>query len=249
MVVVQIQNLEQQVADKKRTANDLCRLLDVAPMFHDVDSATTGASTRPDEFYGRPMPDVIRAILEKRKRANQGAATVAEIYDAMEKGGFNFQATKPEYAKRGIYGILGGDETFHKLPGGEYGLLEWYPAAKPRREEGASKPKPRLKPKKAQPKAQSAARSGRISRPAKATQPSREANGPLVGPTEAVWQFVREHPGLDRATVIEKMLARPFATKATDREQLLTSIVRQMVKQNRLRLDGEKVYVIERIAA
>lgn len=130
LVVAQVEELERQVADKKRTANDLCRLLQQPPMFGDVESVNSSMATRPDEFYGREMPEVIRTVLEKRKRANLGAATVSELYDAIVKGGFHFQTTNAAYAKRGIYSVLASNDGFHKLPDGRYGLIIWYPAAR-----------------------------------------------------------------------------------------------------------------------
>jgi hypothetical protein len=145
LVIAQLQVLEKQAAEKKRTANDLCRLLNVPPMFQDIESVASGMTTLADEYYGRQLPEVIRTILEKRKRANLGSATVAEIYDAMVSGGYHFQAQNAEYAKRGIYGVLAAGDEFHKLPNGGYGLSSWYPAAKMRvdREDAKTKRNPK----------------------------------------------------------------------------------------------------------
>src|SRR5690242_17751355 len=101
IVLQQLRELERQVTAKKRTVNDLCRVLGRPVMFEDTE-ATAGFSTRPDEYYGRLAPEVIRSILEKRKQANLGAATISEIHAAMIEGGYHFQTANDLYAKRGI---------------------------------------------------------------------------------------------------------------------------------------------------
>lgn len=141
----QVRELERQMAEKKRTVNELCQVLGRPPLFEAV-GAAAGFSTRADEYYGRPASEVIKAILEKRQQASLGAASVAEIYDAMIAGGYVFQTANELYAKRGIYSILSSDPTFHRLPNGRIGLASWYPAvkAKAAQEERKTK-KPRLK--------------------------------------------------------------------------------------------------------
>src|SRR5262245_44981214 len=59
MVVAQIQALERQINEKKRTANDLSKLLDSQPVFPDAEAGSSSISTLPDEYYGRQMPEVI----------------------------------------------------------------------------------------------------------------------------------------------------------------------------------------------
>src|SRR4051812_4968090 len=115
IILEQLHELERQSAVKKRTVNDLCRVLGRPLVYEDVEAAA-GFSTRPDEYYGRTAPEVIRSILEKRKQANLGAATINEIYNAMNEGGYHFQTANDLHAKRGIYSVL-SDSVFHKLPG------------------------------------------------------------------------------------------------------------------------------------
>jgi hypothetical protein len=112
--------------------NELCRGADRAPIYSDVDqlSAVT-TSIRADEFYGKPLASVVRTILEKRAAAGLFAAQVNDIYEAMQRGGYKFDAKNDDNAKRGLYVSLGKNTSmFHKLPNGTYGLLEWYPAVK-----------------------------------------------------------------------------------------------------------------------
>jgi hypothetical protein len=142
IILGQLAEIERQAADKKRTANDLCRVLQQPPMFADADAASS-ATTRADEYYGRQAPDVIRSILEKRKRSNLGAATVPEIYAAMIAGGYQFQTENQRHAQRGVHSILAADPMFHKLPGGGIGLASWYPAVKTKTAKDEAKPKKR----------------------------------------------------------------------------------------------------------
>jgi len=135
LVQTQVQDLERQLQEKKRVANDLCALNGRAPIYADTGSSSVATSIRSDEFYGKPLATVVRTVLEKRAAANLGAATVNEIYDAMVQGGYPFDAKNDENAKRGLYISLGKNSTtFHKLPNGTYGLLDWYPAMKGKRE-------------------------------------------------------------------------------------------------------------------
>jgi hypothetical protein len=140
MVAEQVTDLKRQLSVKMRTANDLCALNGQPPMYADIDGDEPSISTTPDEYYGKTTPEVIRTILEKRKRANLGAASVAEIHVAMVAGGFQFQAAKESYARRGIYGILAQYPDFHRIPDGKYGLTSWYPAAKTKTQPAPRKP-------------------------------------------------------------------------------------------------------------
>lgn len=132
LIQSQIQKQEQEIAEKKRVINSLCPLAGIPAIYADVDSgAAVNGTIRPDEFYGRPLAEAVRAVLDRRKQSNQGAATVQEIYEAMKAGGFHFQAKNDDYAKRGLYqSLMKNTATFHKLPNGRYGLRNWYPNVK-----------------------------------------------------------------------------------------------------------------------
>lgn len=136
MVQAQIQGIEKDLSDKKRTVNDLCRLAGRPAIYADADLAVQNGtlSFRSDEFYGKPLASVVRQILEKRASANLGAASVNEIYDAMVAGGYHFAAKNNANARGGLYISLGKNTTtFHKLPNGNYGLVVWYPTVREQR--------------------------------------------------------------------------------------------------------------------
>ena len=131
---------QEEVSRLKRTINDLCSLDGRPPRYPDVEekSNPTISSLRSDQFYGRPLATVVREFLEMRKTANLGPASVNEIYDTLIAGGFKFETSNELNAKRGLRVSLSKNSvTFHKLPNGEWGLLDWYPTAKLRAQRSA----------------------------------------------------------------------------------------------------------------
>lgn len=130
MLKVQVAEFEAKANEKKTAANVLCSLIGRPPLYQ-ISTSTHAAPIRSDEFYGLPLATVVRTVLEKRRAMNHGAATVAEIYEAMRAGSYNFETDSSENAKRNLrISLTKNAAVFHKLPSGKYGLVEWYPAAK-----------------------------------------------------------------------------------------------------------------------
>src|ERR1043166_814004 len=129
----QLRSQEQEVADTKRLINMLAKRAGMPQIYSDTDAESIqslGAIT-PDRFYGRPLATVIREYLMMRKAGGLGSASVNEIYDALVRGGYKFEAKDDENAKRGLRISLMKHKTmFHKLPNGTFGLLEWYPSVR-----------------------------------------------------------------------------------------------------------------------
>src|SRR5690349_12766590 len=116
LVQQEIDSLTQQLAEKKRMVNGLCNLIKQPPMYADADLIPSSGMgpTRADEYYGQPLATAIRMILERRQLAKLGPATVNEIYDALIAGGYKFNTTVEEHAKRGLYSALTKNTvTFH----------------------------------------------------------------------------------------------------------------------------------------
>ena len=90
-----------------------------------------------DTFYGKKQMTAIREYLTMRRAQGDGPATPREIIDALKAGGYRFEAKSEDIALVGLRALLRkANNVFHKLPGtGSYGLLEWYPNAKPARDE------------------------------------------------------------------------------------------------------------------
>jgi hypothetical protein len=187
LVLDQVQDLERQVIDKKKTANDLCRLIQQPLIFQGVDSFS-GFTVRSDEYYGKQIVEVIRSILEKRKAANLGAASVAEIHDSMLAGGYQFQTQNSSYARRGIYSVLAGNDVFHRLPNGRTGLAEWYPAARTAQEQNGGKRKTGHKAAGAKRRA----------------KPKPGANGPKKTRLEGIRELLRKNGPMHRKEIREK---------------------------------------------
>jgi hypothetical protein len=123
----QVRETERELAETKRTVNFLCRRIGRDAVYQDTEPINSLAGTRSDEFYGKPLASAVRTILERRAAASLGAASVDTIYAAMKAGGYLFDAKNDVTAKRSLSTSLAKNTvTFHKLPNGDFGLLEWY---------------------------------------------------------------------------------------------------------------------------
>lgn len=123
--------IEEEAADTKRTINSLCKAMSEPALYANTDSKSTASvgPIRRDQYYGKALATVAREILEARQDMNLGPAMVAELYDRMIEGGYRFESGTVENAKRVLrISLAKNTSVFHKLPGGAYGLLEWYPA-------------------------------------------------------------------------------------------------------------------------
>lgn len=138
---VEVRNKEEEIAGLKRMVNQICGQQGMAPIYANTEvQADQGlASIQPDTFYGQALNTSLRRILEMRKAANLGPATVREFYEALVDGGYQFNTADSANASRGLRISLGkSTHTFHKLPNGSFGLLEWYPEIKERRNQPAN---------------------------------------------------------------------------------------------------------------
>jgi hypothetical protein len=132
-LVAEITTMEGSIRDKKKTVNTLCGVAGRDELYM-LEAPETAVPTRirPDQFYGQPLASAVRTILDMRKQQNLGAATNNEIYDSLMAGGFQFQTKTEDVARASLRNSLSKNTTtFHKLPNGRFGLLSWYPNAKP----------------------------------------------------------------------------------------------------------------------
>lgn len=131
-----IRGLEREAIKTKEFINQLCEFEGLEPLYKDVGSPSTLASgsIRSDQFYGRPLATVVREILLMRRDAGQSAASVNDIYAKLVEGGYKFDAANEDNAKRSLRISLTKNPAFHKIPNGDYGLSEWYPTARTKRE-------------------------------------------------------------------------------------------------------------------
>lgn len=133
MLKGQIQEETEQTYQKKKMVNSLLELEGLPSIYQDIDSTAgeCSLSFRSDRFYLQPLATAVRDILEARRASNLGSASIDEIYETLVAGGFKFTNTRDAINKRTLsISLAKNSVTFHKLPNGEFGLLEWYPGAK-----------------------------------------------------------------------------------------------------------------------
>lgn len=125
---------ERKASEIKNTINHLCEEAGEPAMYADTRAASaapTVTSIKPDTFYGKVVTTAAREYLEMRKAANLGPASPREIFEAMRLGGYAFDTKDENNAITGVRNVLRKNSSiFHRLPGGEYGLLVWYPRAR-----------------------------------------------------------------------------------------------------------------------
>ena len=97
-----------------------------------VQGPATSLDIKPDTFFGKRQHTAIREYLEMRYAHNLGPATPREIYDALLKGGFRYDA-KEERTAVGLRSLLRRrTNVFVKVADtGAYGLVSRYGSIKP----------------------------------------------------------------------------------------------------------------------
>ena len=94
--------------------------------------ATGSLDIKSDAFFGKRQHTAIREYLQMRYDHNMGPATPREIYDALLKGGFRYEAKEERTALVGLRSLLRRRTNVFMKVGdtGAYGLASWYPDAK-----------------------------------------------------------------------------------------------------------------------
>ena len=133
----EISKIEIDLSEKKRMANFLSKSMAGGDEIYPVESADNSnvlLPTKGDEYYGKSATSAVRLILEARK-STLGPATVAELYETLVKGGYQFETDSPVNAKNSLRVSLSKNSgIFHKLPNGKYGLVKWYDRIKPKKQ-------------------------------------------------------------------------------------------------------------------
>jgi hypothetical protein len=131
-------------AECERTINTLCKEAGYPPRYTEAAASNSMRVTQiaDDTFYGQKQTPAMRMYLEMRKAQGLGPATPRDIYQALEQGGYVFEAKNAEIAMVGMRALLRTQpNVFHRLPQGTWGLTAWYPDAKKPKEEPKSKKK------------------------------------------------------------------------------------------------------------
>lgn len=88
-------------------------------------------------LYNNCLVTVVTEVLDKRKAAGQGAATLDEIYKELLADGCEFVGKNEGIKKRGLVISMGKNQKFHRLPNETWGLTAWYPGVKESKETNA----------------------------------------------------------------------------------------------------------------
>lgn len=126
-----VTGLETEVADKKRLVNMLCAEAGADPIYNDIASPASIAGSlkiKRGQFFKKKTATAIREYLDIRHGADLGPATVDEIFEALEQGGFEFESKRADMNKRGLsISLAKNTQTFQRLPDGStYGLAVWW---------------------------------------------------------------------------------------------------------------------------
>jgi hypothetical protein len=116
-----------EVADLKRAANALSRIIGTDAPYSDVDADQAGAisPTRADAYYGKPLSTAAREYLVFRKQA----CAPEEILQGLVQGGFDFDGlgwTEPNRLRNLSISMSKNTAIFRRLPNGMFGLKAWY---------------------------------------------------------------------------------------------------------------------------
>jgi hypothetical protein len=130
-LLTELTKQEQEVRETKRMINNLLRRIGKPERFPDADDAPAqhaNLSIRIDQFYGKPLATVVQQILEMRKQA----CTADELMKTLISGGFDFDSLgwkETDRLRSFTMTLAKNTKAFHRLPGGAFGLPEWYPEA------------------------------------------------------------------------------------------------------------------------
>src|ERR1035438_9699338 len=124
----EINKHQEAIVAAKRLINQLCVFAGLPQEYQDAELQVAGAAEitiRRNVFFGRPLATCVREYLELRKDKPIKEATLDEIYNVLNDGGFDFKkiSDDPGQYKRGVAITLAKNPQFHRLPNGDFGLL------------------------------------------------------------------------------------------------------------------------------
>jgi hypothetical protein len=131
-MVSEINRLDNEAAELKRTVNKLCGFAGRDKMYTNIDQHRSPDVGR-SQFFGAPFASAVKAYLSLRgdpRKNGLGAATVNEIHAGLTQGGYVFETKNEDHQKRNIYVSLRKNTSAFTNVGGAgadaYGLREWY---------------------------------------------------------------------------------------------------------------------------
>jgi len=222
-----VKDKESELNRLKKAVNDMALDANLPPVYSSIASENVGsvASIKSDQFYGQGLSTAIRMYLEIRKASGLSAASVNDIYEAVKGGGYKFETKDVENAKASLRNTIRKNSAqFHRLPNGEYGLLSWYPNAKPSKDDSDDESEKNKKPKE-QKKSE-----------IPANNPA--ANGSFFT-NDQIRETISAAPGNFQASDIEKTLKTNFPSKAL-RANAIYKVIFSMKSDGLLKLVAER---------
>jgi len=126
-----------EVARVERMVNELL-VFENEPPRYVVAGTEQDASRKRSRFYGKRLATAVREYLDGRAGE---PATTEEILSALEAGDFDFDGLgwKRDTRLRSLaMSLAKNTATFHRLPSGAFGLLDWYPSVAGNKRQRAS---------------------------------------------------------------------------------------------------------------
>lgn len=131
---IAVDTLEEELAEQLRAAGETKKIINAlyvrmgenAP-YTDVDAPTAGAkgAVKPDQFANAANPAEATKQYLRWRGQDAGATPIAEVFEAIKKGGFRFTGKD---AEAGMRVSIGKDRQLVRFPETDtVGLTEWYP--------------------------------------------------------------------------------------------------------------------------
>jgi hypothetical protein len=151
---IKLREQESAVIETKKFINQVCQFSNRPPIYLDTDLQASGqpavASTEiaRNAYYGLPLATCVKSMLKSRENLSPREISLNLIMENLKKGCFNLEGITRDLdgQKRGVAISLAKNTTaFHKLPNGDWGLTEWYPTIRSKKEKsggGKSSPPP-----------------------------------------------------------------------------------------------------------
>lgn len=133
---------EKAVADTKKFINQVCQFAGRPPAYSDAelvveDGGSVSFVVTRNAFYGKPLAKCVREFLKGRERGATKEATLEEIMEALRAGSYDLESVSKDKdgQKRGVaISLAKNSQAFHRLPNGDWGLTEWYPNIRAKRD-------------------------------------------------------------------------------------------------------------------
>jgi len=112
----QIQQKRAELEELYKKANTLFEIFDIAHERYEAkqeDKVATVIKLKGNEYFRKPMATAITLILEDWQRRNMGPASLEEICEKLQEGGYDFEGRDPKIA---VGTAMGKNPKFARIP-------------------------------------------------------------------------------------------------------------------------------------